>query len=191
MKKLNILCLLLIGFCLFYCSRKHSQLPVRMQLYCMATNYFENDSLQKKLGYVSPRVYLYLRYYNLTNDSIFLPIKTTHDTLPTSCIKITYQSKEIKPYHVMAAKNRVIAPKDSMFIFLRIDLYKQIDVDTVNPSFVLRKFFENIQCHYELHKSDSALSKIPLPDPVIIESDKILRIEFRNEKSFEEDIQWI
>jgi translation elongation factor P/translation initiation factor 5A len=158
----------------------------------MATNYFESDSLQKKIGYIPPRVYLYLRYYNLTNDSTFLPIKATYDTLSvSSCIKITYQSKEIKPYHVAISKNRIIAPRDSMFIFLKIDLYKQIDIDAANASSILHNFFENMQCHYELHKSDSTLSKIPLPDTVIIESDKNLRIEFRDEKSFDEDIQWI
>ncbi len=185
MKKFMIVYIVL-AVCLLSCKKEKVPRFVSISTIGMRTNYYNNDSIQKKDGYYPAIIYMLLSIHNTSDDTLFLPQKTLLDS--SSFIKISFGNDKIDSRCVSYPSKGILLPHDSTSMVMAAHICKKNTSDILP---MLKNCVRNINLEYIIMKSDSSFSKYPMPDSIIFNINRNLKLDYRDIDSFGEQIEWI
>jgi hypothetical protein len=151
-------------------------------------NYFVNDSLQAIQGYYPASAYLEIKISNSTENTLFIPFKTSFDTITYSEFKVRYDTKIIvsRTYLYKSSEYKIL-PQDTLWAIIKVDipLEKEFRRDSIF------EFINGIDVLYCFDKRDIPLLKGKIIDNLPIKKGSQFKIYFREEESLDDMIEWI
>ena len=187
MTRLFLYCLGLVFLSL---SCKKTDSNIEILIHRIQTSYFEDDSLNQVSGYDIPIVYFYFQIKNTTNKRIFVPLKTSQDTIPKSeicIIQTPYDSIDGMNVTKSRSIEESIKPGECMEGFISVVLSSQ---DYSNMLSIIKQFGNNASFYYDLHLQDTILSKSRIPTTINVKRKDSLSIEYRDVRTFGAHISW-